>query len=758
MTLSELIGSPRPQTTARPPRLRLVTGHGDIVIELDTVRAPASAQAVLDQALRGAYDGGSFSRIVRSDNDRGHPRIEVIQAYGAAQALATADVPLEPTAKTGLTHEDGVVSLARADGGPSSAQSFFICIGRQPALDHGGGRTADGAGFAAFGRVVEGMNVALAIHRVETLEEASVEYVRGQIAAEPVPIYRVGLEAATASAALSQLSADYWRFRVLEFPVEASAAGVKSENRRLDCCRAEDHARRAQVCRTMAARTRRIDPAELNADEAVTLDLLLGQLDSAIAAHQLDEHRRPRLFPSGFFDVPDQLIQTTALETFADREDFAARLQAIPRFIDENLELLRDGLSAGHRIPKVLVPRILALLDSHLATDDGLVDRVQRRLEPELAATPAHQLVAQRRRIEQVAVEDMAPALAAVRRFIAQLDPQFLTDSVSVCDQPDGRAYYRYKVRQQTSLDLDPDDVHARGLAEIDRIQPELDEVLEALGRPGERAAVAAELEARVAPDAASLLMEMRAFAKRVDGLLPRLFGRMPRITYAVEPLTAAASAALPPALAQPSPADRSMPGIYWLTALPERCPRHMFVPLTLHEAWPGHLMQMAIAHEQEALPAFRRYGWTEYNGYVEGWALYCERLGYELGLYEDPADRFGLLSMELWRAARLVVDTGLHWRGWSRAAAIRFMEDRTFLPKVTIEGEVDRYIGMPAQALSYKIGERTITALRAEAETLLGERFSLRAFHDELLGLGPVSLEALGAHMRRWIDNGLSL
>ncbi|HKT53910.1 MAG TPA: DUF885 domain-containing protein, partial [Caulobacteraceae bacterium] len=267
------------------------------------------------------------------------------------------------------------------------------------------------------------------------------------------------------------------------------------------------------------------------------------------------------------------------------------------------------------------------------------------------------------------------------------------------------------------------------------------------------RAAVAAELEARIAPDAASLLKQVRALAKQIDGLLPRLFGRLPRITYAVEQFTADASAALPPALAQPAPADRATAGVYWLTALPERCPEHLHVPLTLHEAWPGHLMQFALAQEQESLPAFRRHGWSEYNGYVEGWALYCERLGEELGLYRDPADRFGLLSFELWRAARLVVDTGLHWNGWGRDQAIEYMVENTFLPRGTIEAEVDRYIGMPAQALSYKLGERTITALRAEAEAALGDRFALRDFHDELLALGPVSLDALQGHMRRWIE-----
>lgn len=195
------------------------------------------------------------------------------------------------------------------------------------------------------------------------------------------------------------------------------------------------------------------------------------------------------------------------------------------------------------------------------------------------------------------------------------------------------------------------------------------------------------------------------------------------------------------------------MPGIFWLTALPEKLPLHLITALTLHEAWPGHLMQMAIANELQHLPEFRRFTWADYNGYVEGWALYCERLDHDLGLYEDPADHFGLLAFALWRAARLVVDTGIHWKGWSREQAIAYLVETSFLPLVTCESEVDRYIGMPAQALSYKIGERTIVELRAEAEAQLGERFSLPDLHDMLLALGPVSLAELRRRARRWMD-----
>lgn len=734
-------------------RVRLVTALGDIVIALRPDRAPRSVKAFLEQVRNGSYDGGSFPRVVHTGNDNASPAIAVVQASIAPGIARRADVPHEPTDQTGLAHDDGAVALPRQDGcDTGTAQGIFICVGRQPALDAGGERTLDRRGFAVIGRVVEGMDVVRAIHGSETRDDTPQEMFRGQIPIVPPIIYRARAEAQTVPNLLDDLAEDYWAFRVREFPTEASAAGIKSENRRLDGAREEDHARRARLASNMLDRARQIDAGALDTEGATTLELLTGQLQSLLDAYSLREHRRPRLFPFGFFDVPDQLAQMTALETLADRDDFMERLRAIPSFLHDNLDMLRAGFADGYRLPDVLKPRILALLDAYLASE-GLPKRIAARLDPDIAGASRDRLIRQREAITNIVDEQILPALRDVHAFIAALADDATTNAIGLHVQPDGRAYYRYKVRQQTSLDLDPDYVHQMGIDEVTRISLELDAVLEEMGRPGERAGVAAELDVRQAADAEALLQRVRAFAKQVDGLLPRLFGRMPGITYAVEPLSEAASTALPPALAQPAPADRSMPGVFLLTALPDKCPLHLIVPLTLHEAWPGHLMQFAVAHELQHLPSFRRYGWTEYNGYVEGWALYCERLGHDLRLYDDPADRFGMLTFDLWRAVRLVVDTGIHWLGWSRDQAIDYMKTNTFLSKGTIESEVDRYIGMPAQALSYKVGERTIAALRTAAEKELGEALSLREFHDAILAMGPVSLSAMRDRMAHWID-----
>lgn len=733
-------------------RVRVVTDAGDLLVELYPQLAPATAAAFLEQVEGAAYNGGSFQRTVRKDNDHGSPAIEVVQAYAAVPSGPLATVAHESTAATGLRHTDGTLSLARQDGGLSSPQSFFICIGEQPALDAGGERTMDGLGFAAFGRVIEGMEVVRAISNGETTDEAPVAYVGGQLLSRPAMIYRAGREPDTPQALLRTLADDYWAFRIREFPTEAAGAAINSENRRMDAVREEDHARRAGMSEAMLARARAIEADNLSMDDRATLELLIGQLETIVTAYRLDAHYLPQLFPFGFFDVPAMLVQQTPLDTSQNLEDFAERLETVPTYFADNLAMLKKAFARGYRIPRVLLPRILAMLDAHLS-DCGLRASILARLNVAVSGAPGGSLAADGGRILKILDTQTLPALFSVREAFAGLDPAMLTDSVSILDQPNGEAFYIFKVREQTSLDIEPDSVHAMGLEEVARISGKLDSVLEEMGRAGERAAVAAELDNRRAADADSLLAHVRTVCKRIDGRLPRLFGAMPRITYGVESLNEQASHAMPPAMAQPAPADRSMAGIFWLTALPEKCPLHLVVPLALHEAWPGHLMQMSIAHELDHLPDFRRFGWPHYNGYIEGWALYCERLGHDLGLYDNPADQFGLLTFELWRAVRLVVDTGLHWKRWSREAAVAYMAANTFLPRATIESEVDRYIGMPAQALSYKVGQRTIERLREEAKQRLQDRFSLREFHDVILSHGPVSLMVLAASVRRWIE-----
>lgn len=544
---------------------------------------------------------------------------------------------------------------------------------------------------------------------------------------------------------VERLATDYWEFRLREFPVDATAAGDRRFDDRLDGCTLEDFQRRALWCRAALTRLDDVTADTLASDELASLELLREQMQMIALAHDLDDHLIPKLFPFGFAYLFEALATGTPLRSKTEAEMFIERLAAIPGYIDDNIELLRLGAAKGYLIPRALLAPVTGLVDAWLA-EDGVAARLRQCFAgwPTLAAD-AHAV------IDGAAIT----ALARFRTFLVDEAPGLTRDTIGLCDQPGGDAYYAFKIVQQTGSDLSADAIHRIGLDEVTRVRAEIDTIAVALGFEGAASALAAKLEsdsAMIEPDAEALLMKTRALAKRIDGTLPALFGCLRRSAYSVEQLSAGASAQLPPALAQPSPADRSMPGIFWLTALPEKLPRHLLIPLTLHEAWPGHLMQFGCAHELDTLPAFRRYGWADYNAYVEGWALYCERLGHDLGLYTSDEDEFGRLTFELWRACRLVVDTGIHAKGWSRAEAIDWFTANSFLAADVIRSEVDRYIGMPAQALSYKIGEIAIRRLRTYAETELGDTFILRDFHDELLGLGPVSLSVLDQHMIKWV------
>ncbi|MBF7015278.1 DUF885 family protein (plasmid) [Novosphingobium resinovorum] len=726
--------------------VRIVTALGDIVVDLNRSAAPATVAAFLAAVDAGRYDRGSFGRTVNPGNDGGSPAITVVQGYAQTFDASTEALAHEATTQTGLRHADGTISLARIDGGSASPLTFFFCIGDNPALDAGGGRTEDGLGFAAFGQVTEGMDVVAQIHAQPSQGEAPTRYLEGQVIDPPVPIHRVLREPVEAPARLAELCADYWSFQVREYPLDTSPAGEASAADRIDGATENDHARRATGYAALHKRAQAIDASALGTECLATLELLQDQIALHLEAYELGGRYVPVLFPFAFFDMPDMLIQQVPLSSSSHRRNLLARLEATPGFLHDNLAMLEASFARGYRLPRPLLPRILATLDGHLSAE-GLIRRLERRLQQETREA------AESASLQAVAADKVLPALAHVRARFAALSVDETNDDVAVAHQPNGREWYRHLVRMQTSLRIEPETVHDLGLAEVARINAEIEAVLAEMGRRGARAEIAAELDGRQARDAQDLLLRTRALAKQIDGLIPQIIGRTPRIPYGVEQMNVAESHGLPPGLALPAPATGERPATYLLNALPEKCPLHLLVPLTLHEAWPGHLMQFAIANEMENLPAFRRYGWTQYNGYVEGWALYCERLGYDLNLYADPADRFGLLGFEMWRATRLVVDTGLHWFGWTREQAIGYMEQYCFLPRSTIESEVDRYIGMPAQALSYKMGERVIARLRARAEAECGENFSLRGFHDALLETGPVSLDLLERHINRWID-----
>lgn len=560
-------------------------------------------------------------------------------------------------------------------------------------------------------------------------------------------------ERVTAGERLQALAAEYWDFRLREFPTLAHDLGDPRHRRLLFRESIGDHDRRAAEAREFASRLAQLPRHELAGHDRYTFRLLERELDGIVTHHRFGTHLRPMLYPEGPETSIAFALQRTTLRDRADADDYLARLATLPAYFEDRRERLLAGDRAGHRLPRPLLPRVCAAVEAHLGAPDERT--VWHRPFANLAADDAR-FAAARERLPRLIADELRPAYA---RWLDLLRGEYAArcrDSIGLRDEPDGSAYYEFLAREYTTTGDSPADIHATGVAEVARIRGAMQSVATRAGFGGDLDALRRHLATEpkfYARTKEELRERLEVLAKRIERRIPEFFGRIPRMTYGIESIPEAQSAQLPAAYAQPNPPSRLSAGVFWVTGLPDRCPSQMHVPLTLHEAWPGHLMHIALLQEMDGLPAFRRYGMMGYTAYIEGWALYCEQLGHDFGLYDDPFAHYGQLEMEMWRAVRLVVDTGIHAFGWTRDAAVAYMSAHLTLPAPTIEAEVDRYIGMPGQALAYKVGELKIRGLRERAAAALGERFDLRALHDVLSEAGPVTLDVLDEHVQAWID-----
>jgi uncharacterized protein (DUF885 family) len=367
----------------------------------------------------------------------------------------------------------------------------------------------------------------------------------------------------------------------------------------------------------------------------------------------------------------------------------------------------------------------------------------------EMPGVPAAQQAKLRAEAVNTIRERVQPAYVELLKFMRTEYVPGLRTTLAAQDLPDGKAFYRAKIREFTTLDMEPEAIHSIGLAEVARLHEEMLGVMRETGFQGDFPAFLESLRSDprfYAKTQDELLMRAAWIAKKFDGKAAQYFGYLPRARFAIKPV--------PDDLAPFYTAGRGGPGVYLVNTydLPNR-PLYNLTALTLHESAPGHAFQMPIAMEHKDQPEFRQH--TYISAYGEGWALYCESLGVEMGMYETPYDRFGMLGYQIWRAARLVVDTGVHAQGWTREQALAYLRQYTALPEHEIETEVDRYIAWPAQALSYYLGEKALLRVRANAEQALGERFNIRAFHDAVLELGSVPLPVLESHITRFIAGG---
>ncbi len=557
---------------------------------------------------------------------------------------------------------------------------------------------------------------------------------------------------------LHALLDDEWELRLCEDPLFATAVGDHRFDGQLPSVGVADEARRDGEYRKFRRRLLEIDPAALDEEDRESYVLFRRELDDAIRAFELGTYRFPINADSGFHTEFARLADEVPLATTRDYENYVARLRAFPGFARQNIDVLREGLRTGWTLPRAV-----------LAGYDGPI-RAQIVASPEksplyapFASFPPGVPEADRARLktagEDAIREQVLPAYSEFLEFMTREYIPGARPTVGASALPGGKEYYAFLVRHFTTLDVTPEQVHAIGLAEVRRIRAEMEAVIREAAFEGSFAEFLKFLRTDprfYAKTPEELLKQASFTAKKIDGKLPSLFGRLPRQPYGVEPVPADIAPKYTGGRYVPAPLDGKKAGTYWVnTYALETRPLYVLVALTLHEAVPGHHLQIALAKEMNELPSFRRHLYIDAFG--EGWGLYAERLGLEMGLYADPYSQFGRLTYEMWRACRLVVDTGLHAMGWSRQQAIDYMAANTALSLHECTTETDRYISWPGQALAYKMGELKIRELRKRAEEALGPRFDIREFHDRVLSGGTVTLPVLEDRIDAWIRSAKS-
>ncbi len=557
----------------------------------------------------------------------------------------------------------------------------------------------------------------------------------------------------TPAAALEKLIEDYWAFELDEFPFRAEDHGAEP-TRALTAVAPEDYARRAAAYEAFLGRARAVDRGSLGDDERVTADVLefIVKHDAALSAFR--SWRAPFLSDTGFHSNVVYQITSAPLRDEEDYERYLSRLKALPAYLERHTENMRIGIAEGFVQPREIMPGVMTTFEllAETPAEDHALGAPLKNLPPSIGEKAARRIVRDGDRLMRDEV------LPAYRRLLAFMREQYLPaarDVVGVSATPDGAAHYAQLVKFYTSRDdVTADEIHELGLKEVARIQREMDEVIARADFDGDRAAFIEFLRTDpkfYAESPEALLREAAWIAKDVDGKLPKLFGRLPRQPYSVEPVPAAIAPNYTSGRYVGAALDADRGGQYWVNTYDLKMrPLFELPALTLHEAMPGHHLQNALAAEMENVPAFRRDFYA--HAYGEGWGLYSEKLGLELDVYQTPYDDFGRLSFEMWRAARLVIDTGLHSKGWTRQQAIDYLASNTALSMRNVRAEIDRYIAWPGQALAYKIGELTILELRARAEEELGEDFNIRAFHDAVLSAGATPLDILAARIDRFI------
>ena len=549
------------------------------------------------------------------------------------------------------------------------------------------------------------------------------------------------------------LTDEYWAFVLRENPTFASRLGVRDYDDRLGDISLAAADRRAAQAAQFLARLGRIPDAGLSAADRINKAILTRTLAEDVEANRFGQ--RVMLFSNrnGWHQDLADLADGLTFRTRADYDNYLKRLAQYPALNDEALRISTQAIAQGYTLP-------CESLGGFEDTISGVIpaDPTQSRLyapfaAPRPAAVPVAEWSALQARARTSIDGELRAAYAKHLAWYRSSYKPRCAKSVAMTAMPGGKAYYDFRIRQYTTTDRSADDIHDLGLSEVKRIRAEMEAVARKAGFASREAMIA---DLRTNPKYYARTPEelMQATArelKRIDGKMPGLFTRLPRLPYTIREIPAETAAGTTTAYYNQGSPENGIAGTYYVnTSKLDQRPLWEIPPLSVHEAVPGHHHQIALQQEMD-MPAWRRHG-TFFTAFVEGWGLYSERLGIEMGLYDTPAKDMGRLSYEMWRATRLVVDTGMHAKGWSKAKAIAFMTDNSALSAANIEAEVNRYIANPGQALAYKLGELKIRELRERSEKALGLKFDLRRFHDAVLGQGAVPLDTLDAQIEAWI------
>jgi uncharacterized protein (DUF885 family) len=587
----------------------------------------------------------------------------------------------------------------------------------------------------------------------------------GEGAAEPGPAPRpapaansaapaASVAANTADEALDQLFTAEWDWQMEHSPGWASTLGDRRWNDRWGDYSLEGIDRDYEHGKSVMARLEAMERSSLSPADQLNFDLYVKDLQNDFEAHQLHAYLIPFDSQRDGIQTSAQLADSLPFVTLKDYEDWLARVRAFPTCLDQTIEVLREGIRQNMVLARAVLERVPGQLDKQIVRDPRESDFYKPFRKYAAAVSPADQEKLSSAAADAIA-QGIVPAFARYKDFYVNEYLPACYPEAGIWQAPNGGALYAFLVREFTTTKLAPDEVHQIGLKEVARIQGEMVSAQAQTGYKGSQGEFFEYLRTdprffEKSPDA--LLEAYRALAKTVDPTLVKLFRVLPRLPYGVEPIPAAVAPDTTAAYYEPGAADFSRAGIYRVNLYkPETRPRWEMTALTLHESVPGHHLQISLAMELTGLPNFRRYGY--YNAFGEGWGLYAESLGCELGLYGDPYAKFGQLTYDMWRAVRLVVDTGMHSMHWPRQKAIDYFMANAAKEKLDVVNEIDRYIAWPGQALAYKIGQLKISELRAKAHEALGAKFDVREYHEVVLREGALPLDILERNVNEWLS-----